>query len=440
MKISRLRSPLRRSATRSCYLRSADGYTLPELLIASILVAALMASVWNLMSMYNLWMTAGQSDTTTQQIARSLFRIIRTDIDSVARPDRSRSQKLPQRLLPETFTIEPSLSLGTETGFAGDALPSQDQTRGTSQTDGEVIIPELTGTRDFLQLTGIQWPELPMSELNVRTEQTPEEFPVAASGETDPNWSDERKAPEVAEFQTVVYQFERQTRTAAASTEQLPAGLHRIQLESLPFKSTRQSLSTQDSEQNAFDELNQLRLNPVLLELLERADSPADGNADSSTSDSDSATERPDHGVQYEYVPEVIACEFSYLSDQIEHSSWRSSERGYLPDAVRVRFRLSTQEDQEKYRRETVAAMAGNDNPGAQNTAETTSESSSTDGSELNSDSDTRTRRIRFKSQSFERILLIQNQRPQSHRRNGQSPEDFAQSPNSEPSIGGANR
>ena len=43
-------------------LRSA--YTLAEMLIAMILVAALMSVTWAVMSMYNSLLTAGQSQTT----------------------------------------------------------------------------------------------------------------------------------------------------------------------------------------------------------------------------------------------------------------------------------------------------------------------------------------------------------------------------------------
>ncbi len=61
-------------------------YTLIELLIAAVLVAALMTVVWGMMSMYNSYLTAGQGQAAEQQLVRSLFQLLMDDLQSVSLP------------------------------------------------------------------------------------------------------------------------------------------------------------------------------------------------------------------------------------------------------------------------------------------------------------------------------------------------------------------
>ena len=62
-------------------------YTLIEMLIASVLVAALMSVVWSMMSMYNGYLRAGQSQAVEQQLIRSVLQLLEDDLQSVAMPD-----------------------------------------------------------------------------------------------------------------------------------------------------------------------------------------------------------------------------------------------------------------------------------------------------------------------------------------------------------------
>ena len=64
-----------------------SGYTLVEMLIASVLVAALMSVVWGMMSMYNSYLTAGQSQAVEQQLVRSIMQMIESDLQSVSVTD-----------------------------------------------------------------------------------------------------------------------------------------------------------------------------------------------------------------------------------------------------------------------------------------------------------------------------------------------------------------
>ena len=62
-------------------------YTLIEMLIASVLVAALMSVVWSMMSMYNGYLTAGQSQAVEQQLIRSVLDLLEDDLQSAAIAD-----------------------------------------------------------------------------------------------------------------------------------------------------------------------------------------------------------------------------------------------------------------------------------------------------------------------------------------------------------------
>ena len=68
-------------------LNRRSAYTLIEMLIASVLVAALMSVVWSMMSMYNRYLSAGQSQAVEQQLIRSVLDLLEDDLQSVAIAD-----------------------------------------------------------------------------------------------------------------------------------------------------------------------------------------------------------------------------------------------------------------------------------------------------------------------------------------------------------------
>ena len=77
-----------------------SGYTLMEMLIASVLIASLMSAAWNLLSLYTDFLSAGREAAATQQLARSLFGIVSDDLQQVSLNDNQRGRAPTHILLP----------------------------------------------------------------------------------------------------------------------------------------------------------------------------------------------------------------------------------------------------------------------------------------------------------------------------------------------------
>ena len=60
--------------------RPRSGYTLMEMLIAMVLVSALMASAYGILSLYNGLLTAGKEQTESQQLIRSLHGLLEDEV------------------------------------------------------------------------------------------------------------------------------------------------------------------------------------------------------------------------------------------------------------------------------------------------------------------------------------------------------------------------
>jgi prepilin-type N-terminal cleavage/methylation domain-containing protein len=314
---------------------SRAGYTLIELLIASVLVATLMSAVWGLMSMYNTWLTAGQTETASQQLSRSLFELIRNDIMSVAASDpvianhRGRSGRA-DGSISELFT---DAEMSSEERPAD--LASSDEQRGTPG----IIVPRtlLRGTARWMQVVVIQPPESPDDINNTDTSAESGGSDRTESPVTDMTWSDERIAPDVAEFQTITYQFESPV-GGSSSMESLPSGLHRFQSETLRFQTIMESLSTQDSEpQNSADQ----RVQRTSLELLSQ---PNTGRQGQSTANEATALNSGSHFL-HETIREVDRCRFQYFDGQRWLAAWDSQLKNSLPAAIRIQIALTTEEE-----------------------------------------------------------------------------------------------
>ena len=88
---------------------SPAGYTLIELLIASVLSATLMTITWGLLSMYSGWLTAGRVQSEERQLKRSLLVQLQDDLESVAFVDGGRQVQFLESLADETEATAESL-------------------------------------------------------------------------------------------------------------------------------------------------------------------------------------------------------------------------------------------------------------------------------------------------------------------------------------------
>ena len=349
------------SDTRTVRLKRG-GYTLVEMLIASVLVAALMSVVWGMMSMYNSYLTAGQAQATEQQLTRSLLQMLERDLQSVSAPDTNptvvpslemtnESSALsaePPAPLVDPFAADPLSSdtdpaLNEPSVFAGRAsgnslaIPSQVSLVGNSSSMKLSIeqptkeIPPVLGATPGPSDTSVPVgdPAFPAS--------TPAPEPVAAS---EDSISVEGVAPKVSEYQTIIWQF--QAPGMIGGNQSLQAGLYRIQTESLSLQSAlnQQDSLLEDSAAESDASVDRTTLETLLFP-------PA--NAQAESSGATPTAETPVQNVpKFDLIPEVVSCRFEYFSGSSWASTWNSEQQQSLPLAIRVRMQLVNAADLEK--------------------------------------------------------------------------------------------
>ena len=338
------------------------GYTLVEMLIASVLVAALMSVVWGMMSMYNSYLTAGQAQATEQQLIRSLLQMIESDLQSVSAPDTnprvvpspgitSESSTLsaePPALLVDPLAVDP-LSTGTEPALSEPSVFAGPASGETIAIPGQV---SLIGNSSSMKLS-IEQPKKelpPVLNSNPMTSDTSlaagDAGVPAASTTPEPMASPEDTisvegvAPKVSEYQTIIWQF--QAPGMIAGNQALQAGLYRIQTESLTLQTalSQQDSPREDSVAESDESVDRRTLETLLFP-------PANTQAESG-----GATPASDGPVQnvpkFDLIPEVVSCRFEYFSGSSWASTWNSAQQHSLPLAIRVRMQLVTAADLEK--------------------------------------------------------------------------------------------
>ncbi len=338
------------------------GYTLVEMLIASVLVAALMSVVWGMMSMYNSYLTAGQAQATEQQLTRSLLQMLERDLQSVSAPDTNPKVVPSLEMASESSTLSAEPPAPLVDPFAVDPLSS-----GTDSTLNEpsvfaglasgdtLAIPShvsLVGNSSSMRLS-IEQPIIEVSPVISQTSDnsntvapagdpaipaaapTPE--PIASPGDSI---SVEGVAPEVAEYQTIIWQF--QAPGMIAGNQSLKAGLYRIQTESLSLQSAlnQQDSLLEDSAAESDASVDRTTLETLLFP-------PVNTQAASSGATTESAV--PEQvAPKFDPIPEVVSCRFEYFSGSSWASTWNSEQQQSLPLAIRVRMQLVNATDLEK--------------------------------------------------------------------------------------------
>lgn len=333
------------------------GYTLIEMIIASVLVGALMAVAFSLLSMYSKFLTAGQSVASEQQLLRSVLQLVEADLQSVALPDGS------ARVTFQTGTMESmSASMMPELADAPgeiDPFGSMDSIQSASLTEEPSILADLAGAATNavparIVLTGnsrvlrlsIQSHAPDMSAIDVSnagaTTESDSPDPLSIMEET----SVEGKTPKVPEFQSIIWQF--QPLGMTGGTQQLQSGLYRVQADSLELQTALQQKETLlEPPAGSSDSLSvdQTTLETLLYVSDESQTEEANGSLDPTT--------MPESRPSFDLIPEVVGCRFQYFDGTKWESSWNSDQKKELPVAIRIRLKLATPENLEKLARLT---------------------------------------------------------------------------------------
>ena len=336
--------------------QSRNGYTLVEMLIASVLVAALMSVVWGMMSMYSSYLTAGQSQAVEQQLIRSIVQLIENDLQSVAVTDTNPT------IVPSLEFSDLSLTELQQSSFVPDplasdaALPLEEPSVFAGIATGNTLaIPggvSLVGNGSSVKLSIQQRlnDERPLPNRgspatgNAVSADDIANPSATVSPEAVPDFEDstsiEGVAPDVAEYQTVIWQF--QAPGTISGTQSLRAGLYRIQTQSLSLQA---ALSQQESLLENQSSDGETSVDRMTLETL--LSPPVDSRRESTGGNGSS--ERQEQLVpKFDVVPEIVSCRFEYFNGSVWASTWNSDQQQGLPVAIRLSLRLVKTEDLEK--------------------------------------------------------------------------------------------
>ena len=414
--------------------RKRVGYTLVEMLIASVLVAALMSVVWAMMSMYNSYLNAGQAQATEQQLKRSLLQMLERDLQSVSTPDTNPK-------------VVPSLERASESSAFSDEQPASPLDPLSTGTDLSLDEPSvfaglvtketltipsqvsLVGNSSSMKLSI----EQPTIETSPVASQTPDNSDTTAPivdpaitaatstpepiASPDDSISVEGIAPKVSEYQTIIWQF--QAPGMIAGNQSLQAGLYRIQTESLSLQSAlnQQETLLEDSAAESDASVDRTTLETLLFP-------PANTQAESSGA-TPGAEASIQTGPEFDLIPEVVSCRFEYFGGSSWASTWNSEQQQSLPLAIRVRMQLVNAADLEKLKL-VFGDSTSRDSPlddASDNSSSTVSTSPATPTS---SEDPTADPLATITTRKVERIILLQ---PVT----GPMPEPGTESEDSEP-------
>gem|GEM_PF-458080 len=353
---------------------SSGGYTLIEMIIASVLVGALMTVSWGMMSMYSSYLTAGQTQAVEQQLIRSLLQILESDLQSVSQPDIT--AQIPETVLaPDLMTTDPFAADGDPFSAATDTQPDLLAALSETPLDEPSILSDLStsagvrspgtislkGNSRSLRIAFERPAERSLSSLSASGAMTDAD---GANASTDPLSSlpamtdidaslaessqTEGVAPMVEEFQTIIWQFQPPGMISGGNT-QMVSGLYRIRTETLLLQTAlMQQESLLETADSGVGETNDAALDQSTLEtllFLPTADQSQPGAGAGEGDESNTqATQRP----QFDVISEVVSFRIEYFSGSTWESSWDSVQRQSLPVAVRIQMQLLTPENLQK--------------------------------------------------------------------------------------------
>ncbi|MGD9855631.1 MAG: type II secretion system protein J [Planctomycetaceae bacterium] len=329
-------------------VRLRGGYTLLELLVASVLIATLMAAAWNLMTMYSNFLIAGRAQAAEQQLARSLMDLLATDLRSVAPKGGAAQRQASERVNPDAATngrlsIEPMVVRPFEAGRDTEMMDRSSRTEVTGLIEGAARLPETSFTGDGVSLTLVvaRWepdfrsrPADDDGDMPFASGQDASalgEFGAGSTGDVLP------ETPVAKEWTQVLYRFV-PPRPVRPDEGGLMSGLHRFEIPVEYLGLLTQGTSVFSGDVDAS-------------ELSSDDDVESDlGNA------LDILREQGVTGISHEHIPEVAACRFEFLSDTGWRSTWLEAADGERPLAVRVRFKLLSSREHAE-----LSALLGSD-------------------------------------------------------------------------------
>lgn len=322
-----------------------SGYTLMEMLIASVLIASLMSAAWNLLSLYTDFLSAGRESAATQQLARSLFEIVADDLQQVSLNGDETSPtptvapmfdavSFDEELAAQNFDLE---------NEATEITPAPSSIDLFLQSQAEPTVPgslELIGTSSSLLLTRLRSPAIDHTA-NSRLSGSLDEFSMAGLEDSSLAGSN----PSVSDIATVVYQFEA-SRISDGTARSLPGGLHRVEMESQQWFAAMQSSVDLDGGEDS--ELDRSTLEALLYG--SSVDASLSGSASTNEAFPEGAELGEDSPVQtpqpqHEHIPEVVSCRFAYFDGSAWASNWDSRSSRTLPRAIRIEFSLLSASD-----------------------------------------------------------------------------------------------
>jgi prepilin-type N-terminal cleavage/methylation domain-containing protein len=292
------------------------GYSLVEMVIAMVLVAALMSSVWSIMSLYNGLLTAGRDRTTEQQLIRSLFQIVCDDITGVNVA--TGAGNMPE--FGDTLGVP-----AFDDGSPFDAVQGLSQT--SELKSGSLSV---TGSATAMRLR--------IRSLRPAERRTPSDIDLLnelGGGSAGRRQQEGR----VTEFQTIVYQIMPWGSSRAVDSGNEPAtpGLYRIQVDT-------QLLDTLESNASSAELVRQD--NPIEVtrqNLMMLRDGVFEDAAPGISRESLDAP--PASGAEIDTVPEVVNCRFEYFDGSTWRPSWSDDHVRRLPAAIRVSFDIVSQKE-----------------------------------------------------------------------------------------------
>jgi hypothetical protein len=339
------------------------------MIIASVLVGALMAVSWGMMSMYGSYLTAGQTQAVEQQLIRSLLQILESDLQSVSQPDIT--VQIPRTVLALDMTTSDPLDSGADS-FSAAADIQTDLLTELSQTslDEPSILSDLStsagisppgtislkGNSGSLRMAFERFPERTLANPSASSSMTGADGAsaspdsrqiVSAMKDADSSLTEstqtEGVAPKVEEFQTIIWQFQAPGMISGGNA-QMVSGLYRIRTETLSLQS---ALMQQESPLEGVDseagESNDTAVDQSTLETLLFL--PTADQGQSTTEDSDESNTQATPRPQFDVIPEVVSFRIEYFSGSTWESSWDSVQRQSLPVAVRIQMQLVAAED-----------------------------------------------------------------------------------------------
>ena len=289
--------------------RPRSAYTLMEMLIAMVLVSALMASAYGILSLYNGLLTAGKEQTESQQLIRSLHGLLEDDLNSVM---------LSLDGHPPHIHVPPP----DQQNLIQQLQPWQQQR--PEQGPGEF---KFVGMPTAMRFT-IRQP----TSMDERDRLERQEL-VETPGRRD-SLQQASTLSSVAEFQTIVWQLQPFEPTAGAVT--LPSGLYRIQADPAELADLQQTRQQDDANRRGPEAaLDQQTLEQIFLPMPDDEKAPE---------------EEQSPEPRLEQIPEVVDCRFEYHDGFNWLPDWKDDRRYRLPVAIRISLTLVSPPDLEHLR------------------------------------------------------------------------------------------